>query len=121
MATKRAVRDPFAMSGLDDDCLDAVERHNEQMIDALGDKTQRLLELTHTVHRSLRDDRRQLDPLDMSMDTSPVVVANGRALVAGIVDDPTYFGVGKIAICVFILLCVILMLLKFVLRPISRK
>jgi hypothetical protein len=109
------------MSGPGDDCLDAVDGRNEQMIDGLGDKTQKLLELTRTVHHILREDRSRLDALDMSMDTSSAVVAKGRKLIAGIVDHPTYFGVSKIAACVFVLLWAILLLLKSAFRLVKRK
>jgi hypothetical protein len=51
------------------------------------------------------------------MDTSSMVIAKGRALV----DDPTYLGVGKIEICVFILLWLVFLLLKVALCPIVRR
>jgi hypothetical protein len=118
MAVKcSSIRDPVAMSGINDDLLDSVDRRNKQMIDTLGDKTQKLLELTRTVRHTLSEDISQLEALDVSS----VVVAKGHALIAGIADDPTYFGVGKIAICVFLILWAILLLLRFAFRLIRRK
>jgi hypothetical protein len=103
MTTKRGVNASASRltSGFGDDALDAVDSRNEQMLDSLADKSRRLLDMSRIVRDTLRDDHTQLDALSMSMETGTGVVAKGRAIVAGITDDPTCSGVMKIAMLVF--------------------
>jgi hypothetical protein len=108
-------------NSIDDNNLDAIDDRNEQLLSAMTVKSQSLLEISRSVKRTLAADRLQLDNLGASMDTGTDLLSKTRGLVAGVADDPTYFGVFKIASVVFWTLIIIYFSLKFGFRLIVRK
>lgn len=85
----------------------AINDGNEVMIDDLEAKTSRLLLLTKNVDQTLRRDEDTRRALSESIDKSDLMMSKGRKFVSDVTDDPTYFGVFKIAMLVFSSLCVV--------------
>jgi hypothetical protein len=104
---------PFASGLPEDSGLDVLENRNDQLLSALSDKSRQLLDLSRSVRGTLSDDRAHLEALSTSMNTGTDLVVRGRAAFSSITNDPTYFGVCKIAIFVFLALVIIRLFLKF--------
>ena len=85
----------------------AINDGNEVMIDDLEAKTSRLLLLSQSVDQTLRRDEDTRRALTESIDKSDIMMSKGRRFVSDITNDPTYFGVFKIAMLVFWSLCII--------------
>lgn len=88
-------------SSLYDD-VDAVQNGNEIMLDSLKDQTGRLLGITKSLDMSLREDNKELDSLRETLFRGTDLTSKSRALLHNITDDPSYFGVFKIAMLVFV-------------------
>jgi hypothetical protein len=112
---------PFASGLPGDSGLDVLENRNEQLLSALSDKSRRLLDLSRSVRGKLSDDKAQLEALSTSMDTGSSLVATGHRALSWVANDPTYFGVCKIATIVFFVLAIICHLLKFGWRLLRGK
>lgn len=85
----------------------AINDGNEVMIDDLEAKTARLLLLSQNVDQTLRRDEDTRRALTESVDRSDVMMSKGRRFISDVTNDPTYFGVFKIAMLVFTSLCIL--------------
>jgi hypothetical protein len=103
------------------DDLDVINARNEQMLDALGAKTRQLLTVSRGVRDCLLDDQLELESLSISMHNGNDMMSKGRQFLHNVTDDPTYFGVFKIAMFVFWTLFLIYFPGKFVIRYVSRN
>ena len=105
----------------DSAAADAIASGNEIMLDELKEKTSRLLGMTRNVDQTLSNDNAELESLRGSMYRSTDLTSKGREFLSSITNDPTYFGVFKIALLVFTSLCVLYFGSKFLYRIISKK
>lgn len=99
----------------------AINDGNEVMIDDLEAKTSRLLLLTKNVDQTLRRDEDTRRTLSESVDRSDLMMSKGRKFVSDVTNDPTYFGVFKIAMLVFSSLCILYFGGKFIFRFIIKS
>lgn len=98
----------------------AMNAGNEMLVDSLGDKSSKLLNIAKGIRESFKNDEEQLISLSTSMDKSANLVSKAKGLVTNIVDDPTPVGVMKIASLVFTSLCVLYFGGKLIYRLLSR-
>jgi hypothetical protein len=112
---------PFPSRLPNDSALEALESRNDQLLSALGDKSDVLLDLSRSLRGVLDDDKRKLDALSSSMNKGSDLAAKSRAALGWINNDPTAFGVCKIATVVFLTLVIIKFLLKSGYRLIRRQ
>lgn len=100
---------------------DAINDGNEVMIDDLEEKTSRLLFLTKNVDQTLRRDEDTRRTLADSVDKSDLMMSKGRQFISDVTNDPTYFGVFKIAMLVFTSLCILYFGGKFLFRFVFKS
>jgi hypothetical protein len=100
----------------DSNPYDIASLHNDRMLDDLGHKTEQLLLVTRGVRDVLRDDHAELESLSMSVNRGYDIRDVSRNLLDSVTNEPTYFGVFKIAMLVFWTLCIIYFPGRFVFR-----
>jgi hypothetical protein len=86
------------------------------MLDDLDLKTQQLLIASRGVQDVFRDDDAARKSLSASVDRGYDVRNVSRSLLNSVTNEPTYFGVFKIAMLVFWTLCIIYFPGKFIYR-----
>lgn len=94
----------------------AINSGIDIMIDDLEDKTSKLLQVTQSVNQTMLRDEETRRTLFESVDKSDVAMSKGRRFVSDITNDPTYFGVFKIALLVFSTLSILYFGGKFCFR-----
>lgn len=87
--------------------IDTINNGNEIMLDSLKDQTSRLLGVTKSLDVSLQEDNKELDSLRTKLFRGTDLSSKSRSLLHSITEDPSYFGVFKIAMLVFICLCLL--------------
>lgn len=93
---------------------DAIEDRNNQMLGELQSKTEQWKGMAMKMKAMFTEDLDQLEALSVNMETGGNMITKSRRLVSSIVDDPTYLGVFKIAMFVFISLCILYFGPKFI-------
>ena len=86
---------------------DFMTQSNDAKIDVLDSKTEQLKNAVRSLGGILTEDASHLSSLGNVIDQSSTAVSGVRRSLKAIVDDPSAFGVMKIAILVFTILCVL--------------
>ena len=86
---------------------DAIEDRNNQMLGELQSKTEQWKGMAMKMKAMFTEDLDQLEALSANMETGGNMISKSRHLISSIVDDPTYLGVFKIAMLVFVSLCIL--------------
>ena len=100
-----------------------MDQANLMAMDQLADSTTSLLESTKRIHSNLKDQNMRINAMVLNSMDADDGMSKGRKLAKDIIDDPTGVGICKIAMIVFITLCVVYFggkytykLLKFILK-----
>ena len=101
-------------------CEDEIDDRNEQMIIDLYDKSNQFKRLAVSLKHTFNSGYQQLGELSTSISTSDSVMHKARVYVSSITDDPTFFGVCKIAMCVFMLLTILYFGGKLIFNIVSK-
>lgn len=86
---------------------DDMEDRNNEMLGTLQEKTEQWKNMALKMKSMFTDDLAELTTLTANMETSGTLISKSRRYVASITEDPTYIGVFKIAMVVFISLCLL--------------
>ena len=98
--------------------MNKYNTENDYEIEGLEQDTANLLGAVKRVRNVLDDDSKVLERLRSQFTEADSIVDKARVGVKMIVDDPTPIGVMKIALCVFVCLCVLYYGGRFIVRHI---
>lgn len=96
-------RKPNSYNGM----ITTMNQANNMALDSIADSTTALLEHTKRLHSNLHDQNDRISSMLDNGDEANNGMSNGMKFVKSIVDDPSGIGIMKIAMIVFVTLCVI--------------
>lgn len=100
---------------------DDMDERNEQMLSSLSEQTAELRRVAGSLHSIFQNGKENLQSLTANVETSGTMMERSRRYLSTVTDDPTYFGVFKIAMLVFWSLTITYFGLKFLSRFVFKK
>ena len=100
---------------------DEMNDRNEEMMSILSDKTAELRRMAGGFKEVFDNSRETVASLAMNMENSGTMMERSRRYLSTVTDDPTYYGVFKIAMLVFWTLTISYFGLKFVYGIVIKK